>query len=169
VAEAVAVDLAARDLGDELDAKRDPVELEIGRPPARGAAQTAERAAADVEAVLPGMPDEWTEVPGELVDQLLAPRRRERGRDADVAEPPAVVPQPEQQRPDGGRLGVEAEPGEDAVDRALGLHLHHGARARLVGEVDRLHDDAVDRRAAHAGEPLAGDIGVGRRRRDRHT
>ncbi len=71
-----------------------------------------------------------------------------------------VVEQPEQQRADPLAVLVPAEPGDDAVGRALVLHLPHHPLVLQVGLVGRLGHHAVEPGALEAREPVLGDVGV---------
>ena len=77
-----------------------------------------------------------------------------------------VVEQAEQQRPDVGARAVlvPAEPGDDAVGRALVLDLEHRPLARLVGSVESLGDDPVETGALEPLEPVRGGRAIAGRR-----
>lgn len=78
---------------------------------------------------------------------------------------PVLAVEPEQERADGvGPALVHPVAGDDAVGRALVLDLEHEALVGLVGDVDRLGDDAVEARALELGEPALRDVAVGCRR-----
>ena len=58
------------------------------------------------------------------------------------------------------------EAGDDAVGCARVLHFDHRALPRLVDEIARLHDHAVEAGALEAREPLGGHGRIARRRRE---
>jgi hypothetical protein len=58
--------------------------------------------------------------------------------------------------------------GDDAVGGAHVLDLEHHPLVRLVRQVERLGDDAVESGALELVEPPQGDVAVGRGRRDVH-
>ena len=90
----------------------------------------------------------------QLVEQLLAPRHRERADHADRGQRAVVVVQAEQQRTDRVRPAlVHPVAGDHAVGGALVLDLEHHPLVRLVGAVERLGDDAVQPGALELGEP----------------
>jgi hypothetical protein len=77
--------------------------------------------------------------------------------------------EPEQQRPDGGRVGlVRAVAGHHAVRRAVVLDLRHDALARPVRVLAALGDQAVEAGALEALEPVRGEHRVARDRREMH-
>src|SRR2546430_13513265 len=101
-------------------------------------------------------------------DELTPLRHRERRGDADVMQVAAIVVQPELQRADAlpPAVLVPPEAGDDAVGCARVLHFDHCALPRLVDEIARLHDHAVEAGALEAREPLGGHGGIARRRRE---
>src|SRR5688572_27140726 len=77
-----------------------------------------------------------------------------------------VVIEPEQQRSDGVPAAlVPAEPGDHALRRSRVFDLDHRALARLIGEIRRFRDYAVETRAFEAGEPVHGERAIARHRR----
>src|SRR5438477_171635 len=97
----------------------------------------------------------------QLVDQLLAPAHGERAGDADVVEVAVRVVEPEQQRPDDPAALVPAEPGDDAVGRALVLDLDHHPLVLAVVDVLPLDDNTVESGALETIEPVARDTRIG--------
>ena len=90
----------------------------------------------------------------QLGEQLPPLGHREGADDADGRERAVILVQPEQQRADRVGAGlVQPVAGDDAVGRALVLDLEHDALVRLVGDRQRLGDDAVEARALELVEP----------------
>ena len=126
VAEAVALEMVVGDLAHEDGVERLPAAGPCRRSSATAPPACARRASSlfELGPRRPGVPSsDSTAVGGELVDQLAAPGRGERGRDPDVVEDAGVVEEPEQQRPDHAARLVPAEPGHDAVGGAFVLDL----------------------------------------------
>ena len=79
------------------------------------------------------------------------------------------VVEPQQERPHHARAGGIAEPAHHAIHRPGALDLlHPGAVAGAIVEIEALGDHAVHR-AARAGEPRAGQRGVGGGGRQRES
>jgi hypothetical protein len=86
--------------------------------------------------------------------------------DPDVPERPAVVEEPEEERGDDLLAREGAEPGDDAVDGPLALHLHHHAPPGRVGEIPPLRDDPVDPGAVEALARLVDEVAHRQRPRE---
>src|SRR3954453_14903385 len=104
----------------------------------------------------------------ELFDQLLALRRGERRRHADVLQAPVIVVEAEEERADhrAGTVLVPAEAGDDAIGGARMFDLDHRPLARAVRRVEALRHHAVQSRAFEAIEPVGRDVAFERRRRE---
>src|SRR5437762_6532213 len=162
VAEALALHVLVGDLANKLGAQRLPRHVLALAPAAEPAGHRAPRRSdrlrppgprVAVEGVLP--------VGRQLVDQLLAPAHGERAGDADVVEVAVRVVEPEQQRPDDPAALVPAEPGDDAVGRALVLDLDHHPLVLAVVDVLPLDDNTVESGALETIEPVARDTRIG--------
>ena len=73
-----------------------------------------------------------------------------------MVEHAGIVEQAEEEGADDAPGLVPPEAPDDAVRRALVLHLHHGPLVRLVGELAVLDDHAVQPGALEPGEPVPG-------------
>ena len=166
MAQPSAVELGVGDLADAVRRERNPVHRHARLPAPGCALEPAGRAAAEQEAVLPGVALQRDRERRQLARQALLRRPRERARDADVLEATALVEEPEQERRHRRRLRRSPHAGHDAVGRALVLDLEHRPPAVLVRPVARLRDDAVQAAAAEALQPAGGDVAVAGRRRD---
>src|SRR5262245_14634586 len=173
VADAVALEMVVRDLDHTLEAEGLPRQVLAAVPPRRGTRQALARGIRGAE-VGPLGPF----APGVAVERVLAQRLEllgerlptvpgERRGDADVVQLPAIVEQPEQQRPDMRPLPVLVPPeaGDRAVGGALVLDLEHRALAGLVRPLEPLRDHAVEAGALEPVEPAGGERAVGRGRR----
>ena len=79
----------------------------------------------------------------------------------------SIVIQAEQQRPDDVVSAlVPTEAGNDAVRSASMLHLDQHALARLIRNLRRLRNHAIQAGALEVLEPLRGDTAISRHRRD---
>ena len=92
----------------------------------------------------------------QLDDELLAYRGCERRGDPDMVEREIVVVQSEQERADhrAGAFLVPAEAGDQAVSRALVLHLDHRAFPGAIGCVETFCHDTIEPGALKAAEPV---------------
>jgi hypothetical protein len=83
-----------------------------------------------------------------------------------VVERPALVEQPEQQRPDmrPRPVLVPAEAGDDAIRRPTVLDLDNRPLAGEVGAVEPFGDDAVEPGAFEPLEPIGSGRAIGRGR-----
>src|SRR5580704_4900675 len=102
----------------------------------------------------------------QLDDELLAHRGRERRGDPDMVERVIVVVKAEQERADhrAGTLLVPAEASDQAVSRALVLHLDHRAFPGAIGPVETLCHDTIEPGALEAAEPVRRKRSIARSR-----
>src|SRR5579883_797192 len=145
VAEASALHVLIGDFHDQFRTQRLPGKILAAAPAALRAGHAAARIGPGprsprmiFERVLP--------IRFQKLHQLQAHLIAEAGAHADVLQRAGIVVQTEQQRADAARLAffVPAETGGDAIAIALVLDLQHDALVRLVAEVERLGDDAIE-------------------------
>src|SRR5262245_5639299 len=165
MSEAIALHVVVLHLAHTFDADRLPRQILSCAPAALAAWHS--RSLAELGPFAPGMPLERIRAKRrELLGELATTSHRERGCDADVMQPPAVVVETEQQRANKLVLPVlvPAESGDNTVRGTRVLDLDHRALAWLVGARQRLGDHAVEPRTFEARQPLRGHVAIARHR-----
>src|SRR5690606_14763221 len=151
VPEAIPLQMIVLHLADALEPKRLPRKVLAGTPTAFSARRPHGLIAlSEPGVILLRIRAER----GQLASQLLAPRHRKGGRDADVVQHPIIVIQSKQQRADGvRRVLVPPKAADHAIRCAFVLYLDHPALARLVRLPGRFQNDPVQSSALKLLEP----------------
>ena len=164
VPEPRALHVVVADLDHALRAQRDERQVLVRVPPA-GHGRPRGPLARLVLRPVPRVRLEGGDQRLQFVEQLLAPRQRERADHAHAGQPAVVGVQAEQQRADAVLAAlVDPVTGHHAVRGALVLDLQHHPPVRLVDPPGRLGDQPVQARALELAEPAGGDRPVGGRR-----